>query len=278
MNDLKRNKQKRVKQNRPKQEKQSRDWRKLFHRTLRVCIGVGTGALIASGSVLLAQALFESGYFAVHKIRVEHQARVSEGDIMAASDIQPGDGLFDLDLHLIGRKIEENPWIATAEVERAFPDEVVIRVTERRPEAIVDLGYLYYVDGDGEIFKLLDGSDRLDFPVITGLDRKDMINSPEQVQGRLRRALGLMQMLRQREVFTLEDVSEFYIHPQDGLTLFTTEGGVPVRMGLDGYAFKLQRLERVYSDLKPRLTALKYIDLNVIDRVIVKIDVKRTIG
>ncbi len=278
MHDLKRNKQKRVKQNSLKRKKQPRDWRKLFDRTLRITIGLGSGVLIASGSILLAQGLLESGYFAVNKIRVEHQARVSEGDIVAASDIQPGDGIFDLDLHLIGRKIEENPWIATAEVERAFPDEIVIRVTERQPEAIVDLGYLYYVDADGEIFKLLDGADRLDFPVISGLERKDMLDSPEQVQARLLRALRLMQMLRNRDIFTLEDVSEFYIHPQDGLTLFTIEGGVPIRMGNDGYDFKLQRLERVYADLKPRLTALKYIDLNVIDRVIVKVDVKRTIG
>lgn len=278
MHDLKRNKQKKVKQNRLKQAKQPRDWRKLFDRTLRITIGLGSGALIASGSILLAQGLLESGYFAVNKVRVERQARVSESEIMAASDIQPGDGIFDLDLHLIGRKIEENPWIATAEVERVFPDEIVIRVDERQPEAIVDLGYLYYVDVSGEIFKLLDGADRLDFPVITGLDRKDMLESPEQVQDRLLRVLSLMQMLQHRDTFTLEDVSEFYIHPQDGLTLFTIEGGVPIRMGHDGYDFKLQRLERVYLDLKPRLTALKYIDLNVIDRVIVKVDVKRTIG
>ena len=87
MHDLKSDKQKKVKQNRLKREKQPRDWRKLFHRTLRVTIGLGSGALIASGSVLLAQGLLESGYFSVNKVRVEHQTRVSEGDIMAASDI-----------------------------------------------------------------------------------------------------------------------------------------------------------------------------------------------
>ena len=75
MRDLKRSKQKKVKENRRKLEKQSRDWRKLFERTLRITIGLGSGALIASGSVLLAQGLLESGYFGVNKIRVEHQAR-----------------------------------------------------------------------------------------------------------------------------------------------------------------------------------------------------------
>jgi len=276
MHDLKRQKQKKVKQNRLRKKKQPRDWKKLFHRLLMTTVGLGSGALIVSGTVLTAQVLLESGYFAVSTVRVEHQSRVTEEDILAVSDIRPGDGIFDLDLHLIGRKIEENPWIATAEVERVFPDQIIIRVVEREPQAIVDLGYLYYVDNEGEIFKLLDGSDQLDFPVISGIDRDDMLNHPEQVRSRLRKALGLLELLRNREMFSLEQISQLHVDPYQGLTLYTLVGGVPIRIGHDDYLYKLQRLERVYNDLEPRLSALKYIDLNVIDRVIVKVDVKRS--
>lgn len=278
MHDLKRDKQKKVKQNRLKKVKQPYDWKKLFHRTLRVTLGLGSGILIVSGSVLTAQVLLESGYFAVNTVRVEQQSRVDEGDILAASDIRIGDGIFDLDLHLIGRKIEENPWIAKAEVKRAFPDEIIIRVVERAPEAIADMGYLYYVDASGNVFKLLDGTDRLDFPVISGISREDMLNHPDEVQGNLRKALALLDLLGGRQTFTLEDVSEVHVDPDEGLTLFTLVGGVPIKMGMGDYEYKLRRLEQVYEDLEPRLSALKYIDLNVIDRVIVKVDVKRTIS
>ena len=278
MHDLKINKNKKVKQNRPKKEQQPRDWKKLLHRTLQVIVGVVSGVLIVSGSLLTGQVLLESGYFAVNKVRVEHQSKVSEGDILAASDIHTGDGIFDLDLHLIGRKIEENPWIAKAEVERAFPDEVIIRVAEREPQAIADLGYLYYVDAKGEIFKLLDSSDSLDFPVITGIDREYMLNHPDEVHEKLRQALRLMQVLRGRERFNLEDVSEIFIDPQQGLTVYTLVGGVPIHIGHGDFDYKLQRLEQVYQDLEPRLAALEYIDLNVVDRVIVKVDVKRNTG
>jgi cell division protein FtsQ len=278
MHDLKRNKQKKVKQNRLKKVRQPVNWKKLFHRTLRVTVGLGSGVLIVSGSVLTAQVLLESGYFSVNKVRVENMSRVSEGDILAASDIRVGDGIFNLDLHLIGRKIEENPWIAKAEVERAFPDVVIIRVVEREPQAIADLGYLYYVDAGGEVFKQLDNSDRLDFPVITGINRDDMLNHPDEVHDQLHKALSLLQVLRNRQRFNLDDVSEIHVDPHQGLTLFTLGGGVPILIGRDDYEYKLQRLERVYEDLEPRLSALKYIDLNVVDRVIVKVDVKRTIG
>jgi cell division protein FtsQ len=278
MRDLKSHKQKKCKSNRRKQEKQARDWKKLFHRLLRIGIASGSGFLLASGALLTAQMLLESGYFGVKQIRVEQQVRVSEGDILAASDVKVGDSLFDLELHLIGRKIEEHPWIARADVERSFPDNVVIRVVEREARAIIDLDYLYYVDRAGEVFKMLDATDRLSYPVITGIDRQYLLDNPDQTQDSLNLALRLMDELDKRTLFNLDDISEIHYDQQEGLIMHTHIGGVPVRMGKQGFDAKLNRLEAIYEDLEPRLLALKYIDLNVSDRVIVKVDVKRTAG
>ncbi len=278
MRDLKSHKQKKCKTNRRKQKKQARDWKKLFHRTLRVCIASGSGFLLASGALLTAQMLLESGYFGVKQVRVEHQVRVSEGDILDASDIEIGDSLFDLELHMIGLKIEEHAWIAKAEVERSFPDQVVIRVVEREARAIIDLDYLYYVDRAGEVFKMLDAGDELDFPVITGIDRQYLLDNPDKTQDSVNLALQLMDALESRTLFNLDDISEIHFEEQEGLVMHTRIGGVPVRMGTQGFDTKLNRLESIYDDLEPRLMALKYIDLNVTDRVIVKLDVKRTGG
>ena len=278
MKDLKINKQKKLKSNRRKQEKQARDWKQLFHRLLRIGIASGSGFLLASGALLTAQMLLDSGYFGVSQIRVEQQVRVSEGDILDASDIKIGDSLFDLELHMIGRKIEEHPWIARAEVERSFPDQVVIRVVERQVRAIIDLDYLYYVDREGAVFKMLESGDELDYPVIAGIDRQYLLDHPDQTQDSLDLALSLMDLLEQRQLFNLDDVSEIYFDQQEGLIVYTRIGGVPVRIGKQDFYAKLDRLEAIYNDLEPRLLALKYIDLNVTDRVIVKVDVKRTAG
>jgi cell division protein FtsQ len=278
MKDMKLNKRKKLKSNRRKQEKQPRDWKQLFHRMLRIGIASGSGFLLASGALLTAQMLLESGYFGVDQIRVEQQVRVSEGDILDASDIKLGDSLFDLELHMIGRKIEEHPWIARAEVERSFPDQVVIRVVERQARAIIDLDYLYYVDREGVAFKMLESGDELDYPVITGIDRQYLLDHPDQTQNSLDLALSLMDQLEQRKLFNLDDISEIHYDQLEGLIIHTRIGGVPVRMGKEDFYAKLGRLEAIYDDLEPRLLALKYIDLNVTDRVIVKVDVKRTAG
>lgn len=281
MRDFKSQKPVKVKVNRRKRQKEPRDWGKLFQRALGIGVLFGKLTLVVlllGGAVLAARQIFHSGYFGVAKMRVENFGRVSEEEIIALSDIRPGMNIFDLELGMIGRKIEENPWIATARVERVLPREVVISVREREPKAVINLGYLYYLDADGEIFKVLGPEDSLDFPVVTGIDRRTLLENPDDCRRQLKEAMALLDELAGRRVFALDDVSELNIDPTDGLTLYTFSGGVPVRMGYSNFSSKLDRLERIYPELEPRLPALRYIDLNVADRVIVKVDSRRTTG
>jgi cell division protein FtsQ len=45
-----------------------------------------------------------------------------------------------------------------------------------------------------------------------------------------------------------------------------------VRIGRSGFDVKLDQLEHIFPELKTRLAAIDYIDLNVARRVIVKTD------
>jgi len=278
MRDFKSDKPARVKGNRLKREKQPLDWRKLLHRGLGVTLLLGKLALVillVGAAFLAGRTVFHSDYFAVAAIRVENLHRLQEDDVVGLSDIRPGVNIFDLDLEAIGRKIAENPWVAAAEVRRVFPREVVISVQEREPRAIINLGYLYYVDGNGEIFKVLSGEDRLNYPALTGIDRKFLLDNPGEAHALLRDAMNLLGELAGRRVFTLDEISEVHLDREDGLSIHTLVAGVPVRMGFRDFRSKLDRLERIYPELQGRLTGLKYIDLNVTDRVIVKVDTLR---
>lgn len=272
MRDLKSPKKSSRKGNRLKREKKPRDWRKTFHRLLRGAVVLFSAVLVVFGAALVAQLLLDSDFFRVEAVEVVNNSRVESKEIIALSDVEPGASMFALDLPMIGGRIEENPWIATARVERILPRKMVIDVQERTPKAIVNLGYLYYVDGQGEVFKLLDSDDSLDFPVITGIGREEMLSDGDEVRRRLARAVALLGELEGRRYFNLEKVSEVHSDPRKGLTLYTYHGGVPVFMGKRDFGSKLTRLERIYKEIEPSLLALKYIDLNVADRVIVKVN------
>jgi len=268
MRDLKRQAQKRVKPNRKLSKKEPFDWKGFFHRVLRVTVVSFSVTLVVIGAMLSARVILDSGYFDVTEVRVEYASRVDAEEIVALSDIQYGASIFSLDLGMIGRKIAENPWVASAEVSRVFPSEVLIRVSEREPVAIINLDYLYYVDRDGVVFKVLSSGDSLDYPVITGITRDEVVDA-SGVPASLRDVLMLLEAIAQSTTFSLDKVAEIHNDRNEGLTVVTAERGVPVRFGKEGLEMKLNNLERIYAELEQHLHGLKYIDLNVMDRVIV---------
>jgi cell division protein FtsQ len=273
MRDMKRqNVSKKVRNNRRKTQRKSLDLRCLLHRCLRVGVGIFSITLIVAGSFFLVQLLLASDQFRVDMIRVEGNHRLAEETLVALSDVQPGMSTFSLDLDLIGRKIAENPWVKEARIQRIFPRQISIRVVEREPLAIVNLGYLYYLDVTGAIFKLLDGSDSLDYPVITGFNTAQLELGRHKDRAQLLNVIGLINELQSRSQFGLDKVSEIHKESGGGLSVYTLDSGVRIRLGDDKYHEKLDRLERIYALLKPKMKMLDYIDLNVDEKVIVRIE------
>ena len=274
MRDLKKPKQKnkKVRRNRRKEEKKSRNLRKLLQRTLYAGVTIFSGALLVVGGFFMVQLLMASDLFRVEQVAVRGNDRLTEEQIVALSDIQIGVNTFNLDLDLIGRKIEENPWVKETWVQRIFPRQVVITLKERNPVAIINLGYLYYLDDQGEVFKVLDAADKLDYPVITGFDYDKAKGHDAKYVQCLKQIVGLLTDLRERRLFSLDQVSEIHYEASGGLSLFTLEGGVKVKLGHGNYRKKLGRLERIYVQLQPKLPILDYIDLNVDEKVIVRIE------
>lgn len=274
MRDLKRQPKKtaRVRQNRRKQQKQPLRLRKLLHRVLRIGVVTFSGALIVVGGFFAVQLLQTSDLFRIERISASGGHHLSQEQIVALSDIRPGMNTFKLDLDLIGRKIAENPWVREAQVQRIFPRQVAISIEEREAVAIINLGYLYYLDRHGEVFKVLEAEDSLDYPVITGFDYRKVEAHDAQTARELKKIVALIADLQQRKLFGLQQLSEINRDPNGCLALFTLQGAVKIKLGRGDYGRKLDRLERIYAQLQPRLPILDYIDLNVDEKVIVRIE------
>ncbi len=278
MRDLKSHQQKtkKVRRNRRKQERKPLEVRKFLHRALRVGVTLFSTALLVVGGFFLVQLLMASDMFRIDAIDVAGNTRLSREQIVLLSDIEPGVNTFSLDLGMIGHKIEENPWVKQARVQRIFPRQVKITLVERKPVAIINLGYLYYLDDHGEIFKVLDSSDQLDFPVVTGFDYERAQQHEAEYAQLLKQIVTLIADLKQRQILNLAQISEIHRTAENGLTLLTMNGGVAIKLGWDHFARKIDRLEQIYAQLQPKLPILDYIDLNVDEKVIVRIQRSKT--
>lgn len=246
------------------------DWKKLYIRILRWFLVVSCTLLLAVGTLLLVKIIVDSDHFTVQSIEVSGNKRLASQDVIELSDIRQGISTFDLDLEIIGQKLAENDWIRSAHIMRKLPQGIVIDISEREAVFIINLDYLYYVDSEGEIFKVLRSGDTLDYPLVTGLDRQQLLNEPQQATARLKYIATMIADLHQRKVFNANWIAQINIDSDGAYTLYTDPLGVPIRVGNSNFSARIDRLEQIFAEIKQRLPQLEYIDLTVPDEVIVK--------
>ena len=258
--------------NRVKRERKPINWRPLITWGSRLVCGLA-GLATAVGICYGGYRYLSQWEFAplpLREIEVSKLQRLKRDDVIAQAGVRPGDSMLGLRLQDIGSQLAKNPWIDKVQVRRYFPHTLAIEVVERVPVAVVNMGFLYYMDAGGTVFKPLTQGDSLDYPVITGVTEEDLARDPVGTREALKGTVALMEQLRRGKGFTLADVSEIHLDKGFGLTLFTAAGGVPVRLGNGGYEAKLARFVRIYGELREHMAAVEYIDCDYLDKIIVK--------
>jgi cell division septal protein FtsQ len=186
-------------------------------------------------------------YFAVREIVIRHRGRLTDEALRAASGIEPYSSIWDVDSDAVEKRLLAVPWVRSASVRRELPNRVVMQVREHRPAAIVATDgppVLYYVAANGHIFAPVGPTDSHDFPYLTGLAAADLSGASAYGPHAVRRALALLRLLG-RGTAGLGTVSEIHIDRTTGFTLLPMRPPVPVELGWEQLALKLERLARV---------------------------------
>jgi cell division septal protein FtsQ len=259
--------------NRQKRERKPRkpiQFRRTLKKAARVCTVFFLLTLVWTLGAEAYQLFAGATFFKLERIEVPRLQKLSRDEIVSLTGAKLGDSLLRLDLQHVAEQLEKNPWVEKLKVRRRFPGTLSIEISERVPVAVVNMGYLYYLDSKGEIFKPLTEGDRLDFPIITGISEVDLVKDADGTKKMLSMALGIMELLKKGTVFRLADVSEIHLDKGYGYTLFTTAGGIPVKLGNSDFQAKLARFSRIYPELTAQIASLEYVDLNYADKIVVK--------
>jgi cell division protein FtsQ len=109
-------------------------------------------------------------------LKVENNRYISSQEVLIALGLAGEWGreapvnIFRYSLGRARRDIESIPWVRSASVTRAYPNRIIVRVTERTPVAFVNVGgLLKLVDGDGVLLERPEKAS-FNFPVINGID------------------------------------------------------------------------------------------------------------
>lgn len=202
----------------------------------------GAGAWFAWQSLVVGDAL------RVHAITFEGTARAAREELLELAPLQRGDHLLLVDVAAVEAALRRHPWVKSADVRRQLPHDVAITIVERRPAALVELGGLYLVDAEGEVFKRAAPGDGLDLPVVTGIAREDWLERRAEAEGLITAALAFLERWRSRGLEARAAVSELHVDAALGTTLWTGDGA-EIRLGQGDVEEKLSRLARVLQAL-----------------------------
>jgi len=101
--------------------------------------------LLAAAAILAgaAWALLGSKFLVVRSVRVISPAGISRAEVIADAGVRPGTPLIRIDPAAVARRVERITLVQSAQVRRAWPDEIVISVQERTPVFAVPSGTGY---------------------------------------------------------------------------------------------------------------------------------------
>ncbi len=132
--------------------------------------GLTALAGVCLGLVLLYHQLLICSYFCIKDIKnieIEGNRRLTPEVILQLAKLGPETNLLALRPGQVELALEAHPWIARAEVTRKWPDRLRLRLQEREPVALVQMGEeLFYLDRQGSLFHPLASGDPHNFPVI----------------------------------------------------------------------------------------------------------------
>lgn len=220
-------------------------------RGLRRSAGVASLAVLATASGYAAYRWIAGGdLLRIGAIRFQGTSRSSEAELAALLPVKVGDSILSADVDAAERALARHPWVARAEVHRRLPAALEIRIAEREPRALVDLGGLYLVDREAQVFKRASPGDGLDLPLITGFTRDDYVQRRNDLEPLVAGALALLDAYAAEGLTGIAPLSEIHVDADEGLTLYVGEEGTQVRLGIGDLPQKLSRLHRVLASLR----------------------------
>jgi len=222
--------------------------------------------------ILTAASLYYGGsfiacspYFALQDIRFEGCKNVKPQELMSLAHLRQGYNILALNLQEISQKIIANPWVKDVRIERNFPHQLIIEITERVPVALASQEGLFLVDREGDLFKKVERQDNIDMPVITGL------SLAEPNTQRIKEILDFLETAEHMGVFPTRTVSEVHVDGDYGITLYTLTENIPIQMDLKNYPKKLALLRNLKEDLAKRKIEPQAIEIISLDEARVKI-------
>ena len=195
-------------------------------------------------------------------------------------DVMGGDigrNIFFIDLEDQKRKLEEIPWVESANVMRLLPKKLRVTIQERTPVAFVQLGpKIELIDAHGVVMEMPANAaaKRYSFPVIVGMGENEPLSTRAP---RMKTYMELTKELDADGSHSSRDLSEVDLSdPEDvKVTVSDPQGEVLVHLGSANFADRFKIYKGHVQEWRQQFVRLDSVDLRYDRQVIVNPDVPK---
>ena len=216
--------------------------RRLTPRGLALCalLAVGLAAPWWGPHVLRRFSVFS-----VRRVEVSGARLLAPHQVLAASGIRAGESLWG-DAEAWEAALRQHPAVAEARVSRVLPGTLKIRVEEKQPVALVELGTLWPATAGGEVLPVDPARAKVDLPLVRG--------RPEQLDTATLALLAEAGRLQQLDPELMARVSEVRAGAGGGILLVLSRPYAVVALPRAAGQARLLELRAVLADVERRAT------------------------
>ncbi|MBO7673930.1 MAG: FtsQ-type POTRA domain-containing protein [Atopobiaceae bacterium] len=127
----------------------------LASRVLRIVVIVTAVLVVLLISIAIALAILSTtSAFKITNVLADDTEHVKGADIVQLASVQDEATLLNIDESTIEENVRRNPWVASVDVQKVFPNAINLKVTERKLGSVVAMGSggLAWLMGDDQIW------------------------------------------------------------------------------------------------------------------------------
>lgn len=239
-----------------------------FRRSLPAAAALLAVVFVGVAGAAVYSWLGHSRLFSVRVVDLNECDHVTRDEVIGMLGGAASGNIWALSKEEIGARLQSHPFVREVSVRKAFPDRLVVRISERKPVAMVNLDSLYYVDGQGLLFKRLTAYDAKDYPILTGFSRKDLLARDPITMRNLQRTIALLR--RAEDGAFSRNLSEVHFDVLEGFTLVRRDDGLQVKVGTMGPEEAMRRIEEALPKLAKLGQSHGIVDLRTEGRIFVR--------
>lgn len=231
--------------------------------SLKLSCLLGALVLISLLFLFLYDYMLTSPYIKIEQVIVTGVDGEVKGHLLKMAQSSVGKSLLALNQYELKQRIEKNPYLKRVSIEKRFPHTLIIQAEKEKPWAIVVMEELHYMTREGKIFKKIDQTEDMDYPLITGLSKT---GGDREMQ--LKLAIKVLRDLEaEKEPWSLQELSEVHVKKYGGVCLYFCSLPAVIKLNGRELGTKIDELRRLVGHLKRRgyIHLVRGIDLNYRD-------------